>query len=265
MDILEQKTAEAELRQREEILEFLIKRRTEELERSNEDLQQFAHVASHDLIEPIRKIKIFSGLLEHEFNADITEKAKLYLSKIQSTSDRMLLMLEGVLKYAGLDAFQQGIEMVDLNEIIRAIETDLEIVIQRRNARIVQDFLPQIQGYSILIFQLFYNLISNALKFSRSDIQPFIQIRYNKIIIGNKPFAECIIKDNGIGFAQENAEKIFHSFSRLNAKADYEGTGLGLSLCKKIVIRHHGFLLAKGEPNRGAEFIIQIPLIYSEG
>ena len=259
-DIHEQKMAEELLRESEGKLEFQVKKRTEELERSNEDLQQFAHVASHDLKEPIRKIKIFSDLLEEEINPGSDDKTKLYLSKIQSATNRMLLMMEGVLRYAGLDGYQQDIERVNTNEIITAVLTDLETVIQKRNAEINCEVLPDIPGYSILIYQLFYNLISNALKFSRSDIRPLIQIRYNEVTIGEKPFAQFIIIDNGIGFEPENAEWIFHTFSRLNAKEDYEGTGLGLALCKKIVSRHYGFLSAFGEPGKGAAFTIQLPL-----
>ncbi len=119
---------------------------------------------------------------------------------------------------------------------------------------------PEIQGYPLLIYQLFYNLVSNALKFSRPDIQPVIKIRYNPEYRDNKIFAQFRFMDNGIGFEQEDAGKIFQTFIRLNTREEYEGTGLGLSLCKKIVLRHQGFLSAKGIPNTGAEFIVLLPL-----
>ena len=259
-DIHEQKQAEALLRQSEEKLEFLVKKRTEELERSNEDLQQFAHVASHDMKEPIRKIKIYSELLSEEFNEQFNNQVKLYLSKIQSASDRMLLMMDGVLRYAGMDGFQQGIETIDLNEVIRSVESDLEVVILRKKAMIKSDPLPKIEGYPLLIYQLFYNLISNALKFSRTEILPVIEVISGKVIRNQKDYFRLIIKDNGIGFEQEDAERIFHSFARLNAREEYEGTGLGLSLCKKIVDRHRGFLSATGKPGLGAEFTILLPM-----
>jgi PAS domain S-box-containing protein len=259
-DIHEQKMAEELLRQSEEKLEFLVKKRTEQLERSNEDLQQFAHVASHDLKEPIRKIKIFTDLLEIELSPNENENAKLYLTKIKSATDRMLLMMEGVLHYAALDGYRYDREKLDLNEIIRAIQTDLETVIQRKSALIVSDPLPEIPGYAILIYQLFYNLISNALKFSRPDKPPRIEIRYSQQMTDYKPMAVIVVKDNGIGFEPRDAEKIFYSFSRLNAKEDYEGTGLGLSLCKKIVSRHQGYISASGEPGVGAEFTVKLPL-----
>ena len=250
-DIHEQKLAEALLRHSEERLEFLVKKRTEQLERSNEDLQQFAHVASHDLKEPIRKIKIFSNLLQEEFNSSFNDNAKLYLSKIQGATERMLLMMEGVLSYAALDGYQQGLEEMDLNDILRSVETDLEMVIQKRKALVQIDALPKIQGYPILIYQLFYNLISNALKFSRTDITPQIRILYNSVVIDQKDFAQFRVIDNGIGFDPRFADRIFHTFARLNARDDYEGTGLGLSLCKKIVNRHQGFIKASGKPNHG--------------
>ncbi len=262
-DIDEQKSAEELLRHSEERLEYLVKKRTEELERSNEDLQQFAHVASHDLKEPIRKIKIYSGLLHDEFNDLLTDSGKSYLSKIQSASDRMIVMMDAVLRYAGLDGYRQKIEMINLNEIIQTIETDLEAVIQKKKAIIESDSLPRIQGYAVLIYQLFYNLISNALKFSKPEIPPHIRIRYNQVVKDNNPFAEFHIIDNGIGFGKEDAEKIFQTFSRLNGKDDYEGTGLGLSLCRKIAGRHNGYISASGEAGVGAEFILQLPITYS--
>jgi PAS domain S-box-containing protein len=260
-DIHEQKLAEGLLRQSEEKLEFLVKKRTEELERSNEDLQQFAHVASHDMKEPIRKIKIYSELISEEFNEQINSQAKHYLSKIQNASDRLLVMMDGVLRYAGMDGFLQDIETIDLNNILQTVETDLEMVIQKKNAVIMRDGLPKIEGYPVLIYQLFYNLISNALKFSKTGIHPIIEVTCSQESYMNSSYFRLIVKDNGIGFEQEDAEWIFQSFARLNARENYEGTGLGLSLCKKIVDRHHGFLSAIGRPGVGAEFIILLPLV----
>lgn len=260
-DIHEQKLAEEKLRNSEERLEFLVKKRTEELERSNVDLQQFAHVASHDLKEPLRKIKIYSTLLSDEFGSQFSDKARTYLAKIQNASDRMMQMMEGVLRYAGMDGNLQSIENIDLNEILDSIEMDLEIVIEKKKALIRRDHLPLIQGYQVLIYQLFYNLFSNALKFSRADIQPVIEITYTNTIKDNLPFNQFTIQDNGIGFEQANSEKIFYSFARLNAREDYEGTGLGLSLCKKIVIRHQGYIFANGKPNGGAAFTVLLPAV----
>ena len=263
-DIHEQKQAEERLRESEEKLEFLVKKRTEELLRSNEELQQFAHVASHDMKEPIRKIKIFSELLTQEIHTQSSDEAKLYLYKIKTASERMLAMMDDVLRYAGMDGYQQGIEPINLNEVLKSVETDLEMVIQKKNAVILRDELPEIQGYPLLIYQLFYNLVSNALKFSRLDIQPIMEIRYNTAVIDNRIFAQFRFKDNGIGFELENAEKIFQTFTRLNTREEYEGTGLGLSLSKKIVLRHHGYISATGKPNAGAEFIVMLPMVQED-
>jgi PAS domain S-box-containing protein len=258
-DIHEQKQAEALLRHSEEKLEFLVKKRTEELERSNEDLQQFAHVASHDMKEPLRKIKVFSELLSDEFNNQLNNQAKLYLSKIQNASDRMLTMMDSVLQYAGMDAFPQGMKTIDLNDIMQSVEADLEMVIQKKNATIKRDTLPGIEGYPVLIYQLFYNLVSNALKFSKREIPPVIELLSYEELHKGRIFFRIKISDNGIGFEQRDAERIFHSFARLNPMGEYEGTGLGLSLCKKIAIRHQGLLSALGKPGLGAEFSILLP------
>ena len=263
-DTNEQKLAEEILRHNEERLEVLVRKRTEELQRSNEDLQQFAHVASHDLKEPIRKIKIYSNLLHEEFNNLLTDPGRSYLSKIQDASDRMIVMMDAVLRYAGLEGNLQKIDSIDLNEIMHTIESDLEAIIQQKKAVIDSDPLPEIQGYPVLIYQLFYNLVSNALKFSRAGVAPHIVIRYRPVEIDHKAFAEFSIKDNGIGFGNESAEIIFQTFVRLNTKEEFEGTGLGLPLCRKIASRHHGMLFAKGEPGVGAEFILQLPVKYSE-
>ena len=210
--------------------------------------------------EPIRKIKIFSELISDEFNDQFNNQAKIYLSKIQSASERMLLMMDGVLRYAGMDGFLQGLETIDLNDIMKSVETDLEIVIRRKGAVISTGSLPKIEGYPLLIYQLFYNLISNALKFAKAEFPPVIEVLYNQEIIANRMFSRIVIKDNGIGFEQEDAGRIFNSFARLNARENYEGTGLGLSLCKKIVDRHFGKLSAIGNPGVGAEFIILLPV-----
>jgi PAS domain S-box-containing protein len=263
-DINEQKSAEELLRQSEGRLEFLVKKRTEELERSNEDLQQFAHVASHDLKEPIRKIKIFSGLLQDEFEGQFSAEGMVYLSKIQSASDRMITMMDAVLRYAGLDGYLQKIETINLTKTMESIETDLENVIKNKKAIIERDLLPDINGYPVLIYQLFYNLISNALKFSSQQMIPRIQIRYKSVKIRERDFVEIRVIDNGIGFDTQDAEKIFQTFTRLNSKEDYEGTGLGLSLCRKIVIRHQGDITARGNPDFGAEFILHLPVRFQD-
>ncbi len=248
-DITEQKLFAEELSKQ-------VKDRTQELFRSNEDLMRFAHVASHDLKEPVRKIKIFTNMIDEQFGDHIPQKAHVYLEKVQSATDRMYSMIEGVLAYSALSASDQPIESIDLNEVFGSIESDLEIMIQQKHAHITINELPKIEGAQVLIYQLFYNLMNNALKFSKENVPPQINVES----VSNGDMATLIISDNGIGLDPNFADKIFHAFARLNAKDKYEGTGLGLALCKKIVERHHGKITATGEPGVGTTFTVNLPV-----
>ena len=250
------------------LLEQEVKNRTHELQelnialqQSNEDLQQFAHVASHDLKEPVRKIKTFSNRLQYEYGDLLPEKGKTFLDKVQHATDRIFSMIEGVLTYSTLNAAEQQIEKIDLNKTLASIEEDLEVTIQQKNARIIRSSLPIVEGASILLYQLFYNLINNSLKFARTDELPVIRITCSTLQEGGQDYVEVEIADNGIGFEQEYAKRIFDTFTRLNAKDKFEGTGLGLALCKKIVERHHGSITATGIRDEGAVFTILLPLI----
>ncbi|MDQ3682956.1 MAG: PAS domain S-box protein, partial [Bacteroidota bacterium] len=248
----------------EQKLEALVAQRTLDLERSNEDLQQFAHVASHDLKEPVRKIKTFTSRLQDELKGNLNEKSKLYLSKIQGAADRMFTMIDGVLTYSTFNAAEQISENVELDKVIKNIETDLEVIIQEKHAFIHYKDLPAIEGSPILIYQLFYNLVNNSLKFAKAGEAPEVFITSKVMYNEGKGFTQIVIRDNGIGFEQEQAENIFNTFARLNSKDDYEGTGLGLALCKKIVERHHGAIKANGQLNKGATFTITLPLKQKE-
>jgi signal transduction histidine kinase len=168
----------------------------------------------------------------------------------------MLGMIEGVLHYSTINSTVQETETVDLNRIIRGIETDLELPIGQKKATLHYSQLPTIEGAAVLLYQLFYNLINNSLKFSRPDVPSHIEISA-KI---DRDQALIRLTDNGIGFDQEQAERIFDSFFQLNAKDKYEGTGLGLSLCKKIVLRHGGTIEAAGKKGEGSEFRIRLPV-----
>ncbi len=262
-DIHEQKTIAKKL-------EKLVAERTKALQRSNDDLQQFAHVTSHDLKEPIRKIRTFGGRLVQEFGNDLPEKAKIYVAKMESAANRAHAMIDGVLMYASMDGEMISSEPIDLNGIMGNIEVDLELLIAQKKAVIHYQDLPAIEGSSILIYQLFYNLINNALKFSKNEGIALINIvsesisstdfKYYGLEGAHENYKKIIITDNGIGFSMEEAEKIFKTFSRLHSKDEYEGTGLGLALCKKITERHGGIILAKGKINEGASFEIILPV-----
>jgi len=253
LDITEHKTFAEELSKQ-------VHQRTLELQRSNEDLLQFAHVASHDLKEPARKVKTFTSRLEDEFGNLLPEKGKIYLGKTQHATDRMYAMIEGVLAYSTLSSSEQRIEDIDLNETIKSIEADLEVLMHQKKGSIIKSTLPVIEGAPVLIYQLFYNLINNSFKFSKTDVAPLITISCTIENSGENTMAKIILADNGIGFENEHTSKIFNAFTRLNSKDKYEGTGLGLALCKKIVERHHGTIEASGVKEQGAVFTILLPL-----
>lgn len=243
----------------EEKLEDLVTDRTLALERSNQDLQQFAHVASHDLKEPLRKIKTFANRLENEYGTAMPERLQSYLTKIQSATTRMQAMIDGVLTYSSVDGVEQKLETVDLNQVLQYVRTDLELLINQQQVSIQSEPLPHVQGSEILLYQLFYNLINNAIKFSQPDKAASIDISAKIVMENGQDWCTIRVQDNGIGFEPAFAEKIFDTFTRLHSKDLYEGTGLGLALCKKIVLRHNGFIRAVSTLGEGSAFTIFLP------
>lgn len=241
----------------EEQLAILVEKRTAELNRSNEDLLHFARIVSHDLKEPVRKVKIFNGMLQSEVSSVTGHE---FTRKVATAADRMALLIDGILKYSTFSSGGYPVEKVNLKEIIKAIKIDLELIIHEKKAILIEDELPDIEGSSILIHQLFYNLINNALKFSRAEAPPRVVISCS--IIKDRPVqnVEIVINDNGIGLDSNYQDKIFKAFERLHTKNEYEGNGLGLALCKKIVERHHGTIRATGIIGQGSDFIVVLPL-----
>ena len=264
-NVSEQKKAAQQL----EALNKKLKETNAELERSNEDLQQFAHVASHDLKEPIRKVRTFGSRLEDEFGDILPERGKLYLQKVLSSAERMFGLIDGVLNYSTINSLDGAIEEVNLNELIGHIETDLEVLLHDSGGRLNKGVMPTVKGSAVLLNQLFYNLLNNALKFAKPGTPSQITIDYRRVAGGQiqdvaeadwaKEFFEIRVCDNGIGFRAEYAQKIFKTFTRLNSRDRYEGTGLGLALCKKIVERHSGYIYATGKEGEGACFYVLLP------
>jgi two-component system sensor kinase FixL len=256
-DIDEQKRAARELEQKKA-----------ELELSNQQLEQFAHVASHDMKEPIRKILTFTDLLQSDIAPVASERSKNYFEKIESAASRLAQMVDGVLRNSSLQSEGLKLERVNLEGVINNIQCDLELVIREKGAVIEYSSLPVIQGSQFLLYQLFYNLINNSLKFSRSGVTPLIELTARPVppdVIEERTvnprvsYAEIVLRDNGIGFAQKYAQSIFKTFSRLHSRDKYEGTGMGLSLCKSIIEKHHGYIYAFGKENEGATFKIYLP------
>jgi len=243
-----------------------LEEKVEELNKSNHDLEQFAYIASHDLQEPLRKIRNFTELVER--NLHDAAKTKKYIEKIDSSSQRMTNLIKAVLNYSRLSKAETNFEDVDLNEVLDNVKVDTELVLEEKKASIRADKLPVIVGIRQQLYQLFYNLISNSLKFVASE--PLITISVKELspeevkkradLHVSVTYIEIIFKDNGIGFEQKHANQIFTIFKRLNSKDSYAGTGIGLALCKKIVDNHHGSIQAFSEPGKGAEFRVILPV-----
>ncbi|MEO8253738.1 MAG: PAS domain-containing protein [Flavobacterium sp.] len=260
MEVTELVNSRKKLESLSDSLALQVKEKTKDLQRSNKDLMQFAHVASHDLKEPVRKIKTFINRLQTESEATLSGKSQLFIDKIQNATDRMYQMIDGILIYSELNTPKQAVSKIKLDDIILAIENDLEVKIQDKAALIIKDKLPEIEGAEVLIYQLFLNLLSNSLKFSKKNTPPIIKISGSYLQLNKMEMVKIVVNDNGIGFDPDYATEIFGTFARLNSKDDFEGTGLGLALCERIVSRHGGTISANASLGIGAEFIILLPI-----
>lgn len=228
----------------------------------NQDLQDFSHVISHDLQEPLMLIQAFSQRLQNNCLATLTEKGKAYLERIISSSERMQLLINGLLNYTRVEKESQPFVQVQLNTIIQEVLEDLTIMREESDATITVDELGSIMADPLQMRQLFQNIIGNSLKYHHPDRLPEIRITLARVPDGYDPATHVAIsiKDNGIGFKGEYNEKIFDIFQRLHTRQQFKGTGIGLAICKKIVERHHGIISATAVPGQGAEFIITFPL-----
>ncbi|MCW3072534.1 MAG: domain S-box-containing protein [Bacteroidetes bacterium] len=263
-DLTERKLAEDKLIRYAESIE----RKNKMLEQANKELESFSYVASHDLQEPLRKIQAFTSRLLQKENDNLSEWGKDVFGKVQLSANRMQKLIEALLNFSRLDKAQEAYEPVDAALMLEEIKNNLQEMIEPNKAVILADPLPVMNVIPVQFHQLLSNLISNALKYSKPDVAPVIKISYglkegraipgNSLLDLNKYHHICI-SDNGIGFEQQYAEKIFELFQRLHGKSEYEGTGIGLAICKKIVANHHGFINAVGKPGEGAEFNVYIP------
>lgn len=238
---------------------------SEELARSNRELEDFAFVASHDLQEPLRKIQAFGDRLESSFSQDLGEQGLDYLKRMRNAAYRMSLLINDLLDFSRINTRGRDFAATDLNDVVNDTLDDLEIALQESGARVKNDTLPVIQADHSQLHQLFLNLLSNAIKFRRPDTAPVITITcavHQPNIMQQAICASWYViefKDNGIGFADEYAEKIFTPFQRLHGRSEYKGTGIGLAVCRRIVERHRGLIYASGEPGTGATFTLILP------
>lgn len=216
------------------------------LSAKNQQLDHFAYVASHDLQEPLRTVSNYLEIYQEDFPDKIEGEAVMYFDFINSAVDRMRNLISGLLSFSRLGTSGQ-VQRIDLNEIISKIKEDLSAVVEERSVTIESDFLPTIEGYRIEIKQLFHNLISNGIKFTHSTIAPHVKLSFDE----TDNFYNFHIKDNGIGIPNKDFEKIFDMFSRLHSAKDYEGQGIGLAFCKKIVELHQGNIWATSEFGEG--------------
>ncbi len=278
VDITDIKQKENALRESEEKykhiseqLEKLVEERTKDLkeanhtlQRINAELEQFAFVASHDMQEPLRKIKNFTHRLELKATA-LDDTAHGYLKKIKSSSERMTNLINDILNYSRLPHLSEQFVVTDLNEVLKTVLDDLELSLEQRKTLIHAEQLPVIKAIPLQMSQLFYNVIGNSLKFCKEDVPCELKITCKKLsakeagLPGTIPYYRIIIKDNGIGFKQEFSENIFKIFERLHTSQQYDGTGIGLALCKKIVTIHNGKIFAESQPDTGAAIHIILP------
>ena len=239
-----------------------------ELERSNRELENFAYVASHDLQEPLRKIRTFSGRLQTKYRNQLDDRGQDYLSRMEHAASRMQILINDLLSFSQATSQNRLSVEVDLNLIVTEVLLDLETHIEEVSAQIEVAELPTIEADSTQMRQLMQNLISNAIKFHREGEVPVVKIssrvfkerRQNGLIPLNSQLCQIIIEDNGIGFDNKYADRIFAVFQRLHGHAQFKGTGVGLAICRKIVEHHKGHVTAQSSPGQGATFIITLPL-----
>ncbi len=261
---------EEQLREANELLEARVGQRTAELEasnanlsRSNRELQDFAYVASHDLQEPLRKIQAFGNLLEEEYGAKLGE-GRDYLERMRKAASRMSVLIEDLLSFSRVTTKANPLVPVDLGLVTEEVLEDLETRIKDTGASIIVDTLPTVEADRLQMRQLLQNLLSNALKFSQPDRPPKIKIYAKTVKLDAKHGASAkayriMVEDKGIGFDEKYLDRIFSVFQRLHSKDAYQGTGIGLAICRKIVERHGGTITAKSRIGKGTTFITTLP------
>ncbi|MFP5214051.1 MAG: sensor histidine kinase, partial [Acidobacteriota bacterium] len=236
------------------------------LEQKNRDLQEFAFVATHDLQEPLRKIQAFADRVRHQYEACFGGTGSDYLDRMERAANRMQELVRSILRYTRLSTNAEEFTLVDLNRVVMDVIEESEGLIRRTGARIEVENLPAIEGDAQQLRRLFHNLIENGLKFHGAE-SPFVRL-HTEYVVGERlrednlsdGALQIYVEDNGIGFDQKYTDRIFSPFQRLHAQGVYEGTGIGLSICRKIVECHGGTISALSAPGKGSTFIVTLPV-----
>jgi PAS domain S-box-containing protein len=264
-DVAHRIKAENDLRR----LNISLSRKNRELENRNAELLSFAHITSHDLKEPLRKIYTFIEMILTDEGQKLTDKSRSYFRRIQASAQRMGLLTDDIAAFAQINTENNVLTTISLNDVMNNVQHSLRHTITNLNATIEVGALPEITGYRSMLTQLFQNLLTNALKFQKEGNAPKITISAgvesaNTLIhtdaISDTEYLKVSVADNGIGFEEKYAERIFQMFQRLHTAADYSGTGIGLALCRKIMEMHHGYIIAQSEPGVGSVFNCYFPL-----
>jgi signal transduction histidine kinase len=241
-----------------------LEERQAQLKRSNRELQDFAYIASHDLQEPLRKIQAFGERLETRYAQALGEEGRQYVERMSNDAARMQTMINDLLAYSRVNTRGRAFEPVDLGKVVQEAISDLQIRIEETGARIEIGELPVVEGDALQLHQLFQNLIGNSIKFHKPDEPPVVQVTARKPERGASQ-VEIIVEDDGIGFDEKYLDRIFDPFQRLHGRGVYEGSGIGLSICRKIVERHGGGITAKSKPGVGAAFHVTLPVKQPSG
>lgn len=247
--------------------ELVMKNQMAELNRSNRELEDFAYVASHDLQEPLRKIITFSERFSEKFGENLDKEAGYYLERINAAAGNMRILIQNLLEFSKVTR-NKSFRPVEMAAVIRKVRQDLELILEETGTTFVIDELPVVEGEPAQLQQLFYNLVGNAVKFRRPGVPPVL--RFDSAVLSadekvqhqfplRDVYHKIVLRDNGIGFEQEYADRIFQIFQRLHGKAEYAGSGIGLAICKKIIDHHKGLIFAEGHPGEGSSFTIIIP------
>lgn len=263
LEIHERKVSEEKIKE----LNHKLLENIERLESANRDLDRFAFMASHDLQEPLRKMLMFSDRLGYKYKDLIDEEGRLFISRIQHAGERMQALIKDILLFSKTSIEKPTFVDTDLNGILNDVLAEMDLTVKEKDAKIDAATLPSLSVNPVLMRPLFHNLISNAIKYAKKNVQPVVKIHSEFSASQNGAdqdakgkYCRIYVEDNGIGFDQKYSEQIFGMFKRLHLHSEFEGTGIGLALCKKIVEEHHGFITARSKVNEGSTFIISLPV-----